>query len=171
MAIQAMLPFLEAAKAGTALGMGTQAAAQGLSIAGQAGAGAGIFNTLASSAKSLPSFAKGLNIGGLSGMAGSPGATKSFVDALFGSPKGLAAFGKGISSLGQVAGLMIGGEKGRKVAQSAGMFGLVAGMAPDIANVVESFTDPNTGTEVAGGATNMEGLAGNDLKIFNYSPT
>ena len=77
---------------------------------------------------------------------GKGGATKSFMDALLGTPKGIAALGKGVGALGQVAGMMIGGEKGREVARNAGIFGMIAGLAPDVAAGVEAFTNPNSGT-------------------------
>ena len=139
----AALPFLEGAKVAASLaplsGAAAAAGNAGLTIGGALSAGGAVQGAAG---------AAGAGFKGAAGLAGKAGASKSFVDALFGSPKGLAAFGQGISKLGQVAGLFIGGEKGRKVAQSAGMFGMVSGLTPDIAGLVGAFKDPNAGTNL-----------------------
>lgn len=163
MALQAALPFLKAAAMPSLAGGAAAAslAGTGLAIGGAAGAGAGAFAPGAMAA--LVPASQGFKgaVGGLAAQGG-----KGFVDALFGSPKGLAAFGKGVTSLGQIAGLMIGGEKGKKVAQSAGMFGLVSGLAPDIAGVLGAFKDPNAGTplEQLGIASSDDYLNNTNLK-------
>ena len=154
------IPSLTGGAAAASLGTGALAAG-GLTSGALAG-GAGALQIGGSAA--LGPASMGFK-GAASGLAGGG---KGFVDALFGSPKGLAAFGQGISSLGQIAGLMIGGEKGQKVAQSAGMFGLVSGLAPDIANLASAFTNPNTGT-LSG--TNLQQLGISPNQTFNYSPT
>ena len=90
------------------------------------------------------------------------GATKGFMQALLGAPKGLAALGQGVGMLGKVAGMMIGGKKGAKIAQSAGMFGLVAGLAPSIAGAFGPTA--NTGTPLDSTTTESGG------GTFDYSP-
>jgi hypothetical protein len=84
--------------------------------------------------------------------AAAAGAGTNFMQAL-GTPKGFAALGQGIGVLGKAAGLMIGGDKGRKLAQSAGMFQLVSSLAPSISDAVKAFSDPTTGTQTTPGGT------------------
>ena len=161
MVFQIAAPFLQAAAAPslTAGAAAASLAGTGLTIGG---AGAAAMGAVPGIAGAAGAGFKGA-VGGLAAQGG-----KGFVDALFGSPKGLAAFGKGVTSLGQIAGLMIGGEKGRKVAQSAGMFGLVSGLAPDIAGVLGAFKDPKAGTNLQQlGITNSSDYLNNNTSMFS----
>ena len=130
----------------------------------------------------LPAIGQALSIGSQAGSlapalgttaAGAAGVGTGFLKTLLSSPKGIAALGQGVGALGQAAGLMIGGEKGKKVAQSAGMFGLIAGLAPDIAGAVQTFTKPNTGTEATGGTLKglFEGYTPGSEKLINPGET
>jgi len=165
MVFQIAAPFLQAA----AVPSLTAGAAAAAGSAGLTIGGAGAAALAPGAGAALGAASQGFK-GAASGLAGGG---KGFVEALLGSPKGLAAFGKGLSSIGQVAGMMIGGEKGRKVAQSAGMFGMIAGLAPDLAKTIGSFMDPKTGTAAAGGlvGSNLEQLGINPNQTFNYGPT
>ena len=78
--------------------------------------------------------------------AGAAGAGAGFLKALVSSPKGVAALGQGVSALGQAAGLMIGGEKGRKIAQQGSMFQLISGLAPEGELLANIFKKPEAGT-------------------------
>ena len=111
--------------------------------------------SIANAAGALPAAAG-------AGAAAAGGASMGFMQALLGSPKGLAALGQGVGMLGKVAGMMIGGKKGAKIAQSAGMFGLVAGLAPSIAGAFGPTA--NTGTPLDSTTTESGG------DTFNYSP-
>jgi len=114
---------------------------QALSIGSQAG-------SLMPAATSLANTATAA-----AGAAGA-GAAGAGLMNLFKTPKGLAAFGQGIGAIGQVAGLMIGGEKGRDIAKQGAMFQLISGLAPSISDAFKSV--PGTGTplnkEATGGA-------------------
>ena len=91
------------------------------------------------------------------------GASKGFMQALLGSPKGLAALGQGVGMLGKVAGMMIGGKKGAKIAQSAGMFSLISGLAPSIAGAFGPTA--NTGTKLSEEAGKVSTDFGKSLEI------
>ena len=107
--------------------------------------------SIANAAGALPAAA-----GAGAAAAGAGGASMGFMQALLGTPKGFAALGQGIGTLGKVAGMMIGGKKGAKIAQSAGMFNLVASLAPDIGGMFKSAPS----TESGGGTFNYNPLPG-----------
>ena len=164
MVFQIAAPFLQAAAA-PSLTAGAASAAATAIPAAQAGLSIANAGSLFGKALASPVASAGF-LPSAAGLATKGGG--SFMNALLGSPKGLAAFGKGVTSLGQIAGLMIGGEKGKKVAQSAGMFGLVSGLAPDIAGVLGAFKDPKAGTNLQQlGITNSSDYLNNNTSMFS----
>ena len=136
-AAPAAMGFGQAIQAGTLAGLGGAAPAAGLTIKG-----AGAFAPGA--AKALG--AANLGFKGLAGGAMAAGA--GGLMNLFKTPKGLAALGQGVGALGQVAGLMIGGEKGRDLAKSGAMFQMISGLAPDISDAISAFKNPDAGTNL-----------------------
>lgn len=146
----AVLPSLtQAAPALTTAGLGGAIGASGL-----AGTGLTIGGSAAGTAAMAP-MAKGMGMlgnqalgagAGFKGLAG--GAKAGGLMNLFKTPKGLAALGQGVGALGQVAGLMIGGEKGRDLAKSGAMFQMISGLAPDISEVLSAFKNPDAGTNL-----------------------
>tara|TARA_A100001037_G_C14824037_1_gene489022 strand:- start:36 stop:506 length:471 start_codon:yes stop_codon:yes gene_type:complete len=77
-------------------------------------------------------------------------AAMPFMQALLSTPKGIAALGQTVGVLGKAAGMMIGGKKGAKIAQSAGIFSLVSGLTPSIAGAFKTAPSEGTATTPTG---------------------
>ena len=139
---QAAAPAFTAANLGGAIGA-AGLAGTGLTIGGSAaGTAAMAPGAIGMVGKQALTAAQGFK-----GAMGASGGGAGLMN-LFKTPKGLAALGQGVGALGQVAGLMIGGEKGRDLAKQGAMFQMISGLAPDISDAISAFKNPNAGTNL-----------------------